>query len=159
MNQLVCPPALDSDRALNIIVDFPLVDLRQYCRSRLIVICGPQGHVGLTGRKIIIDTYVGWGAHGGDAFAGKDPTKVGRSTAYACRQMAKSVVKRGLCKRALVHLGNPDSASTSYALPSVVLLSYECRTSLILALWASSLINLGPTSAELSQCGAYERRT
>merc|ERR1712151_331629 len=58
------------------------------------------------GRKIIIDTYGGWGAHGGGAFSGKDPTKVDRSAAYICRQMAKSVVKRGLCKRALVQLSN-----------------------------------------------------
>merc|ERR1711920_606304 len=68
------------------------------------IICGPQGDAGLTGRKIIIDTYGGWGAHGGDAFSGKDPTKVDRSAAYACRWMAKSVVKAGLCKRALVQL-------------------------------------------------------
>merc|ERR1711907_803197 len=52
--------------------------------------------------KIIIGTYGGWGAHGGGAFSGKDPTKVDRSAAYICRQMAKSVVKSGLCKRALV---------------------------------------------------------
>merc|ERR1712130_235535 len=68
------------------------------------IIGGPQGDAGLTGRKIIIDTYGGWGAHGGGAFSGKDPTKVDRSAAYACRQMAKSVVKSGLCKRALVQL-------------------------------------------------------
>merc|ERR1711990_1340221 len=65
------------------------------------IIGGPQGDAGLTGRKIIIDTYGGWGAHGGGAFSGKDPTKVDRSAAYICRQMAKSVVKSGLCKRAL----------------------------------------------------------
>merc|ERR1711871_1818734 len=68
------------------------------------IIGGPQGDAGLTGRKIIIDTYGGCGAHGGGAFSGKDPTKVDRSAAYACRQMAKSVVKSGLCKRALVQL-------------------------------------------------------
>merc|ERR1712151_1374236 len=68
------------------------------------IIGGPQGDAGLTGRKIIIDTYGGWGAHGGGAFSGKDPTKVDRSAAYICRQMAKSVVKSGLCKRALVQL-------------------------------------------------------
>merc|ERR1711967_23135 len=68
------------------------------------IIGGPQGDAGLTGRKIIIDTNGGWGAHGGGAFSGKDPTKVGRSAAYICRQMAKSVVKSGLCKRALVQL-------------------------------------------------------
>merc|ERR1711862_50557 len=68
------------------------------------IIGGPQGDAGLTGRKIIIDTYGGWGAHGGSAFSGKDPTKVDRSAAYICRQMAKSVVKSGLAKRALVQL-------------------------------------------------------
>jgi len=68
------------------------------------IIGGPQGDAGLTGRKIIIDTYGGWGAHGGGAFSGKDPTKVDRSAAYICRQMAKSCVKSGLCKRALVQL-------------------------------------------------------
>merc|ERR1711964_514942 len=68
------------------------------------IIGGPQGDAGLTGRKIIIDTYGGWGAHGGGAFSGKDPTKVDRSAAYICRQMAKSIVKSGLCKRALVQL-------------------------------------------------------
>merc|ERR1712050_379199 len=68
------------------------------------IIGGPQGDAGLTGRKIIIDTYGGWGAHGGGAFSGKDPTKVDRSAAYICRQMAKSVVKSGLSKRALVQL-------------------------------------------------------
>merc|ERR1712072_836796 len=68
------------------------------------IIGGPQGDAGLTGRKIIIDTYGGWGAHGGGAFSGKDPTKVDRSAAYVCRQMAKSVVKSGLCKRAMGQL-------------------------------------------------------
>merc|ERR1712186_217193 len=68
------------------------------------IIGGPQGDAGLTGRKIIIDTYGGWGAHGGGAFSGKDPTKVDRSAAYICRQMAKSIVKGGLAKRALVQL-------------------------------------------------------
>merc|ERR1711948_109918 len=68
------------------------------------IIGGPQGDAGLTGRKIIIDTYGGLGAHGGGAFSGKDPTKVDRSAAYICRQMAKSIVKSGLSKRALVQL-------------------------------------------------------
>merc|ERR1740136_406435 len=68
------------------------------------VIGGPHGDAGLTGRKIIIDTYGGWGAHGGGAFSGKDPTKVDRSAAYICRQMAKSLVKSGLVKRCLVQL-------------------------------------------------------
>jgi len=68
------------------------------------IIGGPQGDAGLTGRKIIIDTYGGWGAHGGGAFSGKDPTKVDRSAAYICRQMAKSAVKSGLSHRCLVQL-------------------------------------------------------
>jgi len=65
------------------------------------VIGGPQGDAGLTGRKIIVDTYGGWGAHGGGAFSGKDPSKVDRSAAYAARWVAKSVVAAGLAKRCL----------------------------------------------------------
>ena len=65
---------------------------------------GPMGDAGLTGRKIIVDTYGGWGAHGGGAFSGKDPTKVDRSGAYAARWVAKSLVKSGLAKRCLVQL-------------------------------------------------------
>merc|ERR1711907_216046 len=65
---------------------------------------GPEGDGGLTGRKIIIDTYGGWGAHGGGAFSGKDPTKVDRSAAYYCRWIAKSLVAAGLCHRCLVQL-------------------------------------------------------
>lgn len=68
------------------------------------VIGGPHGDAGLTGRKIIVDTYGGWGAHGGGAFSGKDPTKVDRSAAYAGRWVAKSLVKAGLCKRCLVQV-------------------------------------------------------
>jgi len=68
------------------------------------IIGGPQGDAGVTGRKIIIDTYGGWGAHGGGAFSGKDPSKVDRSGAYACRWIAKSIVTAGLAKRALVQV-------------------------------------------------------
>eukprot|EP00039_Didymoeca_costata_P017931 m.331415 g.331415 ORF g.331415 m.331415 type:complete len:384 (-) comp16722_c0_seq1:115-1266(-) len=68
------------------------------------VIGGPQGDAGLTGRKIIVDTYGGWGAHGGGAFSGKDPTKVDRSAAYAARWVAKSLVKAKLCRRCLVQV-------------------------------------------------------
>jgi len=68
------------------------------------VIGGPHGDAGLTGRKIIIDTYGGWGAHGGGAFSGKDPSKVDRSGAYISRQAAKSVVAAGLARRCLVQL-------------------------------------------------------
>ena len=72
--------------------------------SGLFIIGGPQGDAGLTGRKIIVDTYGGWGAHGGGAFSGKDYTKVDRSAAYAARWVAKSSVKAGLCKRVLVQI-------------------------------------------------------
>merc|ERR1711935_718993 len=92
----------------------------------------------------IIDTYGGWGAHGGGAFSGKDPTKVDRSAAYACRQMAKSVVKSGLCKRALVQLsyaigvakplslfvgtyGTEQKALTAEDITNVVKIAFDCR--------------------------------
>jgi len=108
------------------------------------IIGGPQGDAGLTGRKIIIDTYGGWGAHGGGAFSGKDPTKVDRSAAYACRQMAKSVVKSGLCKRALVQLsyaigvakplslfvetyGTEQGGLTPEDITSIVKMEFDCR--------------------------------
>merc|ERR1712199_71298 len=108
------------------------------------IIGGPQGDAGLTGRKIIIDTYGGWGAHGGGAFSGKDPTKVDRSAAYVCRQMAKSVVKSGLCKRALVQLssaigvakplslfvetyGTEQGALTPVDITNVVKINFDCR--------------------------------
>mmetsp|Transcript_5978 Transcript_5978/g.12215 ORF Transcript_5978/g.12215 Transcript_5978/m.12215 type:complete len:465 (+) Transcript_5978:72-1466(+) len=108
------------------------------------IIGGPQGDAGLTGRKIIIDTYGGWGAHGGGAFSGKDPTKVDRSAAYICRQMAKSVVKSGLCKRALVQLsyaigvakplslfvetyGTEQGALTADDITNVVKIAFDCR--------------------------------
>ena len=65
---------------------------------------GPQGDAGLTGRKIIVDTYGGWGGHGGGAFSGKDCTKVDRSAAYAARWIAKNLVANGFCKRAVVQV-------------------------------------------------------
>merc|ERR1712061_474530 len=108
------------------------------------IIGGPQGDAGLTGRKIIIDTYGGWGAHGGGAFSGKDPTKVDRSAAYACRQMAKSVVKSGLCKRALVQLsyaigvakplslfvetyGTEQGSLTAEDITNIIKMEFDCR--------------------------------
>ncbi|HCR48178.1 MAG TPA: methionine adenosyltransferase [Bacteroidetes bacterium] len=68
------------------------------------VIGGPHGDTGLTGRKIIVDTYGGWGAHGGGAFSGKDPSKVDRSAAYAARHVAKNLVAAGLAEQALVQV-------------------------------------------------------
>jgi len=108
------------------------------------IIGGPQGDAGLTGRKIIIDTYGGWGAHGGGAFSGKDPTKVDRSAAYICRQMAKSLVTAGLCKRALVQLsyaigvakplsvfvddyGSVQGNLSADSLTDILKLEFDCR--------------------------------
>merc|ERR1712048_67083 len=108
------------------------------------IIGGPQGDAGLTGRKIIIDTYGGWGAHGGGAFSGKDPTKVDRSAAYICRQMAKSIVKGGLAKRALVQLsyaigvakplslfvetyGSECGKLTADDITNIVKIEFDCR--------------------------------
>jgi S-adenosylmethionine synthetase len=68
------------------------------------VIGGPMGDCGLTGRKIIVDTYGGHGAHGGGAFSGKDPSKVDRSAAYMARYIAKNLVAAGVAKRALLQL-------------------------------------------------------
>merc|ERR1712125_31778 len=108
------------------------------------IIGGPQGDAGLTGRKIIIDTYGGWGAHGGGAFSGKDPTKVDRSAAYICRQMAKSVVKSGLSKRCLVQLsyaigvakplslfvetyGSECGSLSPYDITNILKIEFDCR--------------------------------
>merc|ERR1712010_278133 len=108
------------------------------------IIGGPQGDAGLTGRKIIIDTYGGWGAHGGGAFSGKDPTKVDRSAAYICRQMAKSVVAAGLCKRACVQLsyaigvakplslfvetyGTEKEGLSAKLITDIVKIAFDCR--------------------------------
>src|SRR6056300_1155687 len=68
------------------------------------VIGGPHGDTGLTGRKIIVDTYGGKGAHGGGAFSGKDPSKVDRSAAYAARHIAKNLVAAAVCDEVLVQL-------------------------------------------------------
>lgn len=86
------------------------VALRNYLACKLLTHLTParlfQGDAGLTGRKIIVDTYGGWGAHGGGAFSGKDYTKVDRSAAYAARWVAKSLVKAELCKRVLVQVSD-----------------------------------------------------
>ena len=84
-------------------------ELRKNCQYLInptgrFVVGGPHGDSGLTGRKIIVDSYGGWGSHGGGAFSGKDPTKVDRSAAYAARWVAKNLVAAGLCKRCLIQL-------------------------------------------------------
>ncbi|XP_069172817.1 S-adenosylmethionine synthase-like [Procambarus clarkii] len=103
---------------------------------------GPLGNAGLTGRKIIVDTYGGWGAHGGGAFSGKDYTKIDRSAAYAARWVAKSLVKNKLCRRCLVQVSyaisvvHPISISifhygtsqyTSKQLPKIVNHNFDLR--------------------------------
>merc|ERR1712003_196325 len=127
------------------------------------IIGGPQGDAGLTGRKIIIDTYGGWGAHGGGAFSGKDPTKVDRSAAYICRQMAKSVVKRGLCKRALVQLsyaigvakplslfvetyGTEQGKLTADDITNIIKLEFDCRPGGIAMSVANHIRRMGSSS-------------
>ena len=79
------------------------------------ILGGPAADSGLTGRKIIVDTYGGWAPHGGGAFSGKDPTKVDRSATYYARFVAKSLVAAGLCHRVLVQvsyaIGLPDPLS------------------------------------------------
>jgi S-adenosylmethionine synthetase len=76
---------------------------------------GPEGDTGLTGRKIIVDSYGGWGRHGGGAFSGKDPSKVDRSAAYMARWVAKNVVASGLARRCEVQfayaIGHPNPVS------------------------------------------------
>jgi len=134
------------------------------------IIGGPQGDAGLTGRKIIIDTYGGWGAHGGGAFSGKDPTKVDRSAAYICRQMAKSVVKSGLCKRALVQLsyaigvpkplsvfvetyGTEQHGLTATDITNIIKMNFDCRPGAI----AVSLALREPKYQETAAYGHFGR--
>ena len=83
------------------------------------MIGGPQSDAGLTGRKLIVDTYGGFGAHGGGAFSGKDFSKVDRSAAYACRWVAKSLVKAGLCRRVLVQVRHSSTVLARVSRPGV----------------------------------------
>ena len=99
------------------------------------VIGGPHGDTGLTGRKIIVDTYGGKGAHGGGAFSGKDPSKVDRSGAYATRHIAKNLVAAGLCKEVLVQV--------SYAI------GVAKPTSINIETYGTSTVDL--TDAEISK--------
>merc|ERR1719420_149937 len=134
------------------------------------IIGGPQGDAGLTGRKIIINTYGGWGAHGGGAFSGKDPTKVDRSAAYICRQMAKSVVKSGLCARALVQLsyaigvpkplsvfvetyGTEKHGLTPTDITNIIKINFDCRPGAI----AVSLALREPKYQETAAYGHFGR--
>merc|ERR1712202_23719 len=108
------------------------------------IIGGPMGDAGLTGRKIIVDTYGGWGAHGGGAFSGKDPSKVDRSAAYAARWVAKSLIKAGFCHRALVQVsyaigvakplslfvetyGTEQGGLTADDITNIIKMEFDCR--------------------------------
>jgi len=134
-------PLKNGKPALSLFGDFTHLHINP---SGKFIIGGPQGDAGLTGRKIIIDTYGGWGAHGGGAFSGKDPSKVDRSAAYICRQMAKSVVKSGLSKRALVQLsyaigvskplslfvetyGTEQGSLTADDITNIIKIAFDCR--------------------------------
>ena len=83
------------------------------------VVGGPQGDTGVTGRKIIVDTYGGFGRHGGGSFSGKDPTKVDRSAAYMARYLAKNIVSAGLCRKCEIQIayviGEKQPVSLSFA--------------------------------------------
>jgi len=95
------------EKVINAVIPANLLDDKTIYHlnpSGKFTIGGPMGDAGLTGRKIIIDSYGGWGAHGGGAFSGKDPSKVDRSGAYAARWIAKSVVAAGLAARALIQI-------------------------------------------------------
>jgi len=95
------------EHVINPVVPAHLIDANTIFHlnpSGRFIIGGPHGDAGLTGRKIIVDSYGGWGAHGGGAFSGKDPSKVDRSAAYAARWAAKSLVKAGLAKRVLIQV-------------------------------------------------------
>jgi S-adenosylmethionine synthetase len=113
------------------------------------VIGGPHGDTGLTGRKIIVDTYGGRGAHGGGAFSGKDPSKVDRSAAYAARHIAKNIVAAGIARQCLVQI----SYAIGLARPTSVHID-TCGTALLpisdhtLAQRIAQLIDLRPRAIE-----------
>ncbi len=119
------------------------------------VIGGPHGDCGLTGRKIIVDTYGGACPHGGGAFSGKDPTKVDRSAAYAARYVAKNIVAAGLARRCQVQvsyaIGYSQARSTSPSIPTAPAASAtRCSRA-----WSTSTSTCGPrASCRCSTCCA-----
>ena len=141
------------EKVINVVIPENLRDAETIYHinpSGRFVIGGPQGDAGLTGRKIIVDTYGGWGAHGGGAFSGKDYSKVDRSAAYAARWVAKSLVAAGLCRRCLLqvsyaigvahplsmHLdtygtGVPKSGKTDAELLAIVKKNFDLRPGII----------------------------
>ena len=127
------------------------------------VIGGPVGDSGLTGRKIIVDTYGGYASHGGGAFSGKDPTKVDRSAAYMARYMAKNLVEAGLCSKCQIELAYAigvaepvsvlvDSFGTGKVdderLREIILENFDLRPAKIIA-------RLGLRRPIYRQCAAY----
>jgi S-adenosylmethionine synthetase len=113
------------------------------------VIGGPHGDTGLTGRKIIVDTYGGKGAHGGGAFSGKDPSKVDRSATYAARHVAKNLVAAGLCDEAIVQI--------AYAIGVADPVSVDVQTNGTGALSDTALCDLVQEHFELSPSAIIER--
>jgi len=113
------------------------------------VIGGPHGDTGLTGRKIIVDTYGGKGAHGGGAFSGKDPSKVDRSATYAARHVAKNLVAADLCDEAIVQL--------SYAIGIAEPVSIDVNTNGTGKLHDSALVDLVREHFDLSPAAIIDR--
>ena len=111
------------------------------------VIGGPQGDAGLTGRKIIVDTYGGYARHGGGAFSGKDPTKVDRSAAYAARYVAKNIVAAGLADKVEVQL--------AYAIGVARPVSIAIDTFGTGKVEERYLVDLVEKNFDLTSCGNY----
>jgi S-adenosylmethionine synthetase len=111
----------------------------------LFVVGGPLGDAGLTGRKIIVDTYGGMARHGGGAFSGKDPSKVDRSAAYAARWVAKNVVAAGFAKRCEVQVAYAIGVAHPV---SVMIETYgtETRSPELIAQWVSEKFDLRPAA-------------
>ena len=105
---------------------------------------GPHGDCGLTGRKIIVDTYGGMGRHGGGAFSGKDPTKVDRSAAYMARCVAKNVVAAGLGRRAARCRWPTPSASPTRSRSCVDTYGTETRSRELIEQWIDEKFDLRP---------------
>ena len=107
------------------------------------VVGGPMGDTGLTGRKIIVDTYGGHGSHGGGAFSGKDPTKVDRSASYMARYIAKNIVAAGLAEKCEVQL----AYAIGVADPVSVLVDTKDTEKVAVEIWTSSYATLPPDPA------------
>ncbi len=109
------------------------------------VVGGPMGDAGLTGRKIIVDTYGGWARHGGGAFSGKDPSKVDRSAAYAARWVAKNVVAAGLAKRAEVQVAYAIGVARPVSV-NVQTFGTETRSEEDILKWINEKFDLRPAA-------------